>query len=139
MAIDALFQDKNIICKNYGITILNDINPNAHLIIDVEHAYHSTLLDKIGFPNTCKNVTLSEIPTLLKIKNENYQLSGTISYSDHAQEIGHYIAYCYKIAQNSFWEKYNNLKNKSLILQPTMASRTLIRPSIIVYTKLVQS
>lgn len=127
--------DIYISCRNCGLTIVNEKKPNTHLIIDVEYAFHSTILNKIGFPNAPTSITLLEIPKCLKIKNDDYKLIGAISYSGNMDEVGHYIAYAYRFAHD-IWEEYDDLKTKCRTLQPTVAARTLIRPSIIIYIKL---
>lgn len=68
ISIDAFFLDTRIPCRNCGIIIVNEINANAHLIIDIEHAFHSIILNKIRFLDARRNITLSEIPKHLRIK-----------------------------------------------------------------------
>lgn len=133
-----MFFNKEISCKNCGNKVLCEVNPETHLLIDVEHAYHSTLLAKMRFLNSPKHVTLSEVPTNLHIQNEKYQLIGLISYkgSDEKQILGHYIAYRYKIAFAGLWEEYDDLRNKCMTLQPTTAIHTNVTPSVIAYIKL---
>lgn len=139
MSVDTFFLNKEISCKNCGIKTFKEINPDAHLLIDTEHAFHSMLLNKMGLPDVCKNVSLSQIPTHIDVKNEKYQLLGIISYNGHEQEVGHYIAYCYRVGQKGIWEEYDDLKNKRTTLQPTVASYTFVKPSIIAYIKLQHS
>lgn len=120
------------VCKKCGIKVFCERIPHVHFFIDVEHAYHSTILDKTGFSESPKNVTLSEIPTHLYIKDEKYRLIGVISYNGHAeQEIGHFIAYCQKIT--GIWEEYDSLKNKCIKLH---SLNTFVKPSMIGYVKL---
>lgn len=101
-----MFFNIEILCKNCGNKVLCEVNPEANLLIDVEHAYHNTLLAKMAFLNSPKHIPLSEVPTHLYIKNEKYQSIGLISYngSDEQQILGHYIAYCYKITYAGLWE-----------------------------------
>ncbi|EFN74295.1 120.7 kDa protein in NOF-FB transposable element, partial [Camponotus floridanus] len=127
-SIDIFLSRKDIQCKSCGIKIISEIDADTHVLIDVEHAYHSTLLAKIGFPDAPTNVSLSEIPIHLKIKADNYRLIGIISYDSYAeQEMGHYIAYCYRVI--NIWEEYDSLKNKCV----TVMSHKLVRPSVIAY------
>lgn len=130
-SIDTFLSRKEIQCKSCGIKVISEINPDTHVLIDVEYAYNSTLLAKIGFPDAPTNVSLSEIPINLKIKSEKYRLIGTISYDGCAeQDIGHYISYRYRIT--NIWEEYDSLKNKCV----TVVSHKLVKPSIIAYVKL---
>lgn len=39
-----MFFNKEISCKKCGNKVQSEVNPEVHLLIDVEHAYHSTLL-----------------------------------------------------------------------------------------------
>lgn len=135
-SMDMLF-NKEILCKNCGNKVLCEVNSEAHLFIDVEHAYHSTLLDKMGFFNSPKHISLSEVPTHLYIKNAKYQLIGLISYNGIQQQtLGHYITYCHRIMYAGLWEEYDDLRIKYVSLQPTTAIRTHVTPSILAYIKL---
>jgi len=133
-----MFFNKEIPCKNCGNKVFSEITPETHLLIDVEHAYHSTLLAQMGFFNSPKNILLSEVPTHLCIKNEKYQLIGLICYngSTEQQTLGHYITYYYRITYAGSWEEYDDLRNKYVSLQSTTASHTRVRPSVIAYIKL---
>jgi len=128
-----LNKSKNInTCKNCEANVFCERIPHAHLFIDVEHAYHSAILNQIGFSDSPKNVVLSEISTCLQIKDEKYRLIGVISHNGAEQEIGHYIAYCRRII--GVWEEYDSLKNKCVKLQ---ASIKFVKPSVLAYVKLI--
>lgn len=133
-----MFLHKEILCKNCGNKIFCEINPEAHLLIDVEHAYHSTLLAQMEYSNSPKDVPLTEVPTHLYIKKDKYQLIGLITYNGSAkqQALGHYITYCHRLTDAGLWEQYDDLKNKYMSLQPTTATHTHVIPNVIAYIKL---
>ena len=99
--VDKFFNKENVLCKNCNNKVICEINPNAHLLIDVEHAYYSALLVEIRFPNSPKHTSLSEVPMHLHVKNEKYQLIGLISYKGSAEQqtLGHYITYCHRMTR----------------------------------------
>jgi len=83
-----LNKSKNIdTCKNCGANVFCEKNLHVHFFIDVEHAYHSAILNQIGFSDSPTNAVLSEIPTYLQIKDEKYRLIGVISHNGAEKEI----------------------------------------------------
>lgn len=68
ISINSFFSDKIMTCTTCNGKIFNTKSPNAHLLIYVEHVYHSTLLAHLGFPDSPKNISLAEVPVKLKIK-----------------------------------------------------------------------
>ena len=104
-------------CLN--ILIIKDSQFNEHLIIEpvVPLTQHRKLKQHLDL-----NTQLKDIPTILKVKNELFNLRGVVNFippiSSAINAVGHYVAYCYR-EPNKTREKYDDFQQKSKTVRPT--------------------
>jgi hypothetical protein len=119
-------------CKGYGC---ESREPGPHLLIDTEYPLISMPQTDLVFSHTSSEISLSEVPHSIKIKNIKYVLIGIVQFipPEIKEGIGRYIAFCKTVTGS--WKQHNDLKFKSDIISNNSLSNTLIRPAIIGYVK----
>lgn len=106
-------------CKNCDISMTQALDFKDHLIIEpvVPLTQQRKLKKHLDL-----NIQLKDIPTILKVKKELFNLRGIVNFispiSSAINAIGHYIAYCYR-EPNKTWEKYDDFQQKSKTVRPT--------------------
>lgn len=121
-------------CSNENIDFT--LTLGEHLIIDTECLLWVQLATRLGYPDWSGKVTLSEIPTDVKINENNYILVAVIEYIGEGKpnELGHYIAYGHKIMGK--WQIYDDLnKTKSPVIAPTRVNLHKKKISLLIYIK----
>lgn len=124
--------NKKVLCNSCKGYVCESRDPGPHLLIDTEHPFISTLQVDLGFSS---EISLSEIPHSIMIKNIKYVLIGIIHFIPPEIEngLGHYISFCKTVTGS--WRKHDDLKFKADIIPNGSLSSTLVRPVIIGFVK----
>lgn len=106
-------------CTNCDTSMTQALEIKEHLIIEpVVPLTQQRKLNK----HLELSTQLKDIPTILKVKKELFNLRGIINFispiSNSINAIGHYVAYCYREPKNT-WEKYDDFQQQSKTVRPS--------------------
>lgn len=101
------FNDRTSTCRECHTICKTQINPGLHVMLDLEFALDSQFHRDI-YPDAPDKINLSDLPTKIFIKGNNYILNGLIGYfpAHSEDEIGHYIAICRRVT--NCWEIHDD-------------------------------